>query len=207
MAGLITPDELGITLPHEHLLCDTSPWATISDEATKRRLFESPVSISILGQLRRDPYACKDNLKLLDIDLAIRELLHFRQAGGKSLVELTLEGIGRDPTALRRISLETGVNIIAGCGFYIDSSHPPLIRSMNVEQIAEEITKDITLGIGGSGIKAGIIGEIGTGWPITPNEENVLRAAAKAHHQTGAAINVHPFPYGEFSHPCSPHPS
>ena len=200
VTGSTAPSELGITLPHEHVLFDLTCWLTIPEEARKKDLVESPVSITNLGELRRDPTICRDNLKNLDVDLAIKELQYYKRAGGESLVDLTSEGMGRDPLALHEISLQTGIKIMAGCGFYLDAAHPQRIKSMNTEQIAEEIVNDLTQGIGGTRIKAGIIGEIGTGWPLTPNEEKVLRAAARAHHKTEATINVHPYPYGKFSH-------
>lgn len=156
--------------------------------------------MSILGELRRDPVSCRDNLKLCDIDLAMKELSYYKRAGGESVVDTTPEGAGRNPIGLRTISLETGIKIIAGCGFYTDSAQPPRVRSMTEDEIAEEIENDITDGMAGTEIKAGIIGEIGTGWPITLGEEKVLRGAARAHQRTKAAISVHPWPFGKFSH-------
>jgi len=200
VTGSMSSEELGITLPHEHLLFDLTAWLTTPEEATRRYLAESPVSITNLGEIRRDVFVCRDNVKNYDVDLAVEELLYYRRAGGKSLVDLTSIGLGRDPLALRRISFETGINIVGGCGFYLEASHPQRINSMNEDQIAEEIVTDLTRGMGQTDVKAGIIGEIGTGWPITPNEEKVLRGAARAHQKTKVTINVHPYPFGEFSH-------
>ena len=44
----------------------------------------------------------------------------------------------------------------------------------------------------GTGIKAGIIGEVGCTWPLTDNERKSLAAAAAAQRETGAAILIHP---------------
>jgi phosphotriesterase-related protein len=59
-------------------------------------------------------------------------------------------------------------------------------------EIIEEIIREITTGVGDTGVRAGIIGEIGCSVPFTDNERKVLRASAIAQQQTGAPINVHP---------------
>ena len=85
----------------------------------------------------------------------------------------------------------TGLNIIAGCGYYVDVSHPKDMPTRSVESLAEEMIADIKQGIAGTDVRAGIIGEIGTSQPVTDSEEKVLRAAAHAQKNTGAAISVH----------------
>ena len=65
----------------------------------------------------------------------------------------------------------------------------------SVEELAEQIITDLTVGIKNSGVRAGVIGELGTGKEIHPNEKKVLFAAAKAHHKTGAPIYVHIYPW------------
>ncbi len=60
------------------------------------------------------------------------------------------------------------------------------------QALAREIIDDLTEGVDGSGIKAGIIGEIGCSWPPTTNERKSLSAAAIAQQETGAAISIHP---------------
>jgi phosphotriesterase-related protein len=78
-----------------------------------------------------------------------------------------------------------------GCGYYVDLSHPTALGTMTKEEIEEEIVRDIQVGVGESGIRAGIIGELGCSWPITPNEVKVLHAGAAAQRRTGAAITIH----------------
>jgi phosphotriesterase-related protein len=103
-------------------------------------------------------------------------------------------GIGRDPQALKSISHETGLNIIMGSGYYVQTSHPPEVAEKSVRQIADQLTDEITSGTRRSDIKPGLIGEIGTSSPITPDEEKVLRAAGIAALRTGAPVMVHPHP-------------
>jgi phosphotriesterase-related protein len=200
VAGQVSDDELGVTLAHEHILWDLTCYWKLPEELTRRRLAEGRVSLENLGEVRMDALVCRDNLIQDDVDLAIDELFFYKRAGGKSIIDLTNVGMFRDPLALRAISMQTGLNIIAGCGFYVEKSHPARISSMSVDEITEEIVNDLTRGMQGTQVKAGIIGEIGTSWPITTNEEKVLRAAARAHKKTKAAINIHPFPFGKSSH-------
>ena len=68
------------------------------------------------------PSQNKDNFMLLDEDEAIKEAMHFKAAGGNSIVELTSIGLSRNPKALARISRKTGLNIIMGSGYYTEKS-------------------------------------------------------------------------------------
>ncbi|MFO7671325.1 MAG: hypothetical protein R6W31_16825, partial [Bacteroidales bacterium] len=126
---------------------------------------------------------------LTDVASAISELNYFKAAGGRTLVELSNIGIGRDPEGLKRISTATGINVIMGSGFYKDAWVPSAFKIKSTEELAQIIIGDIEDGI--NGIHAGIIGEIGISRPITPFEEKVVIAAARAQKATGVAVNFH----------------
>ena len=111
--------------------------------------------------------------------------------GGKTVVDPTNLGIGRDPSALQRISRRTGLNIVMGAGFYLEPSHPPYVKDMTVETIAEAIARDCGLSEDQPEVCAGIIGEIGISKDFTPAEEKVLRGAARASKLSGAPLSVH----------------
>jgi len=190
--GLINGQELGFTHPHEHLLIDMSVYFTEPSEASVRVLAHQLVTLETLGWIRYNTRYNIDCQCLNDESIAIEELMRFKLAGGKTLVELTSKGIGRDPLALARISRATGVNVVMGAGYYIAASHSPEIASMTEEQIAEELITDMRYGVGNTGVRAGIIGEIGCSWPLQDSEKKVLRASAMAQQETGVAINIHP---------------
>lgn len=190
--GVIEPEELGITLPHEHLVSDGSAWFTEQTKASDKDISHRPVSLDILWWIRYHLYQNLDDVLMRDEQEAIDEAMHFKIAGGNSIVEMSNIGLGRDPEALARISRATGLNIIMGSGYYIAASFGPEMDDKTEEQITEEIVRDITEGVDNSGIHAGLIGEIGTSWPITNNEMKSLRAAARAQKITGATLNVHP---------------
>ena len=92
------------------------------------------------------------------------------------------------------ISKATGLNIIMGTAYYIERSYTPEMKmdTRTEEDIAEEFIREITVGVGDTGIKAGILGENGISWPMRDGERKVLRAAGIAQQATGAAINIHP---------------
>jgi len=188
--GLISPEELGMTLPHEHCIVDISIWFQEPVNSSDKLMAHQPVSLDNLGWVRYNPISNVDNLRLLDEEMAISEILRYKQAEGKSIVDQTTIGLGRQPLALARISRVTGINIVMGAGFYVEKSMPAGLE-LSEEAMADEIIRDILEGEKNTGIRAGIIGELGMEWPAGDWERMSLRAAARAQRQTGAAISVH----------------
>ncbi len=139
----------------------------------------SPLSLENLAWVRFHPCLNEDNLRLDDEEMMVEESSRFKNAEGRTIVDATSIGIGRNPEALKRISTRTGLNIIVGSGYYVSTTHPRSMGSKSVDEIKNEIVKDIQEGIDGSGIRAGLIGEIGTTFPWGTNEEKSLQAAAE----------------------------
>ena len=190
--GLIDPQDLGLTMTHEHLLIDFSVMFNPTPDVTTQRMAHAPVSMENLGWIRQYCYSNLDNLLVLDEDTAIEEATLYQRHGGGAIVDATTIGIGRDPLALARISRGAGVHVVMGAGYYVDAAQPNQINQKDENDIFQEITKDIQIGVGNTGIKAGIIGEIGCTWPLMPNEIKVLKASARAQLETGASILIHP---------------
>jgi phosphotriesterase-related protein len=195
--GKLDADRLGVISPHEHVLIDIRNQFTPFAAASRRALSEEPVSLSNLDALSRNPYAVQDNLVLNDVAIAEQELLRFKRAGGDTVVDATSIGIGRDPEALLGISRGTGVNIIAGCGYYTADTHPTDMADKTVDRIRDEILADLTAGMDGTRIKAGVIGEIGTSAEILAGEHKTLLAAAEAQRETGVGVIVHTYPWSQ----------
>ena len=145
-----------------------------------------------LGWIRQNFSSNLDNLRLLDEDVARDEALLFKQAGGQTMVDPTSGGLSRDPEALARIARATGLNIVMGAGYYVQAAHPAGLAARSQEDITREIVADITTGVGSTGVRAGLIGEIGCTWPWTDDEKKVARAAVAAQRQTGAPLMIHP---------------
>jgi len=164
--GPIDPSALGFTLPHEH---------------TQIALWHIP-NRHDYWQLTRDEPAI------------LEELSAFREQGGSGLVDLTLPGVGRDPDWLARIARASGLHLVMGCGWYRGMHYPPeaLIDRRSVDELAEELVREIEDGLGEDRIRPGIIGEIGTDKPwLSAQEERVHRAVARAARRTGLAITTH----------------
>lgn len=107
-------------------------------------------------------------------------------------MEMSPRGMCRDPEGLAYVARATGVNIVMGCGYYVGISHPGDMDERTECQITDEIVGEIFEGADGTGVRPGIIGEIGCSAPLSPNEVKVLRAAAAAQCRTGAPMDVHP---------------
>lgn len=200
--GPVPAESLGVTLPHEHLLWrhpmvrdkvgEKGIFFVEPQESSERALAYQKVQLENRWWVAYNPQRSLDNLGLEDPELAIREVSHFKQAGGQTIVEMTTRYISRDPMALARISRATGINIIMGTGYYTASSHPPGMADKTEQEICDEIVREVQVGVDRTGIRAGMIGEIGCSYPLQADEQKVLRAAARAQQVTGAPLNIHP---------------
>ena len=164
--GPIDPAELAWVLPHEH---------------TAIALWHIPKRWDY-WELRRDE------------PVIVEELAAFHAAGGGTVVDLTLDGVGRDPAWLAGLARATGLHLVMGSGWYRGAHYPAeaLIDRRSVGALADDIVRDATDGVGETGIRSGIIGEIGTDKPwLSAQEERVFRAAARAARRTGLAITTH----------------
>lgn len=178
-------------LAHEHVFLDLRCWLA-ADDPRHERLRDQRVGPDNVELVRQNPFACPDNLVLDDMELAVRELGLLVEVSARPLVvDLTPDTIGRDPKRLAEVSARTGVDIITGCGPYIDASWPPSLHDASPGELADAMVRALT----DPDHPAGVIGEIGTGSPITPREQTALLAAAEAHRRTGAPVFVHLHPW------------
>ncbi|MCH8206566.1 MAG: aryldialkylphosphatase [Chloroflexi bacterium] len=191
--GPIAPDDLGTTIMHEHLFIALLKQKAPDENtpASELALWHQKLTLENLHLARvRKPIL--DNWVLSDENLAIDEAMEFRKLGGNTMVEVTSTGIHRDPVGLLRVSNATGLNIVMGGGWYQKLYHPANMDERTVEDMTEEIVRDITVGVGDTGIRSGIIGEVGIqGDPIESNEVKSIRASVRASRATGAAISFH----------------
>ena len=191
--GPIDPDRLGPTLMHEHLFIVFHKGVEPDHytPATDWCLWEQKLTIDKLD-LARSRKPIKDNWLLTDERTAIDEAMEFRYRGGGTIVDVTSIGIRRDPLAISRVSQATGLNVVMGAGWYQKLYHPANMDQRTVEDMTDEIVRDITVGVGDTGIRSGIIGEVGIeGAPITENEVKSIRASGRASRATGAPISFH----------------
>ena len=158
VTGEVTADRLGLVLPHEHIYLDGFTTALSPD------------------------------LILDDPTTAREELALFQKAGGTTIVELTIHGLNPDPVGLRAISQELGILIVAGTGFYWERFYPSWMQGMSVAALTRLLIGEIEKGIAGTDVRAGIIGEIGTGnRAISPAESSGQAPAVKTRRVTPCA--------------------
>lgn len=188
--GDVAAAELGHIQMHEHLLIDLWRGVPASTPASERHRYLEPLRLENYYWTRR--HHSRDDLRLTDATVAIEEVAAYRAAGGSTIVDVTSVGLGRDPRALAVISQATGVHIVMGCGYYYADYHPRAFGEDDVAVLTAEMVHDLTVGVDDTGIRAGIIGEIGLSWPPAPAELAVLSAAARAHIETDATISIHP---------------
>src|SRR2546429_601356 len=183
--GSIGAEEIGVTLPHEHLLIDFEVMFVEPTAPRDKERSREPVSLANLGWVRQNFNANLDNLRLTDEQVARDEILLFKDAGGRTVVDPTPRTLARDPLALARLARATGLNIVMGAGYYVAAAHPPDMSRRTVDDLTREIVADVTLGVGDTGVPSGLVGEIGCTWPWTDNEKTVMRAAAIGRPHTG----------------------
>lgn len=191
VTGPISAGEMGITLPHEHILLDYDWEGLWPDVSQRPDLVWEPVSITNLGVIRRNYMAVRDNANFEDIEEMSQDVSYFAAAGGGTICEMTTLGLRPNPVGLRKISQRTGVHIVAGTGFYTQVTLSRAQASMDLEAMRAMMVRDLTEGFAGTDVKAGVIGEVALSHPMGEIEERSLRAAARAHKETGAAICVH----------------
>jgi len=186
VTGDIPIAQLGITMCHEHLLVDQRS-VTFSEPEDRRdlKLARRPVTLDIFGWVQWNWTHNLDNLVLDDESIAIEETTAYKIAGGQTLVDCTLPGIGRDPDGLCRIAKATGINLIMGAGYYVEPTYPPDVRDMTEQAVTDEILADFRSGVG----------------PFGDDSRHAasLRAAGAAQAELDCGLTIHPG-----RHPDSP---
>lgn len=160
--GDINPESTKFNLPHEHLIT-FPPMRTRSDI----------------------------DYRLQSVEKVIEEVNNYKKAGGTILVDLTTDGYGRNVKALRKISKETGVHVVATTGYIMQSLFPNNAFNSTLDELVVLFSADITQGMDGTDIKAGWVKCGTSNDKMYPTEEKVMRAAARTHHQTGVSVTTH----------------
>lgn len=191
--GPVPGNALGITLPHEHLFNDLSNVLDAPSYGFSAGLIDTEVSASVAWSLRHDPYCCADNIADKPVESVLGEIETFQAVGGQTVVDATSSpGIGRNPQRLHEAAQRTGLNIIMGCGTYLEKFDGTTITARSIDQQASTITAELRHGVAESGLRPGIIGEIGVSPMFTDAERAALRAAALAQlEHPSVALMIH----------------
>lgn len=165
--GPIAPEEMGPTLPHEHVLVDFIGAAEVS----------------------RDRYDADEVFRI-----ALPHLRRIREQGIRTLIECTPAYLGRDPALLLRLAEASGLHLLTNAGSYgaNGGKHlPEHARSETADELAARWLREWREGIDGTGIRPGFI-KIGTdAGPLPEVNRKLVRAAARAHLHSGLTIAAH----------------
>lgn len=195
VTGVLRTEEVNRICPHEHLILDMTHEAVEPKTEAEKALFYGDIRMENLGLLRRNPYVVRTNLILDSIDDAVQEVKPIMDCGVNLLLDLTSVGLGRDVKKLKEISQKSGLNVACGCGLFVHDSRVEAYQDWSEEQIAEWMLKEIREGIGDTGIRPGVIGEIGTSEVLYPMERRALIAAARVSVETGLPVFIHTYPW------------
>ncbi|WP_440603440.1 phosphotriesterase family protein [Bacillus sp. GB_SG_008] len=133
-----------------------------------------------------------DDCNLNCFEETIQEFKELYQLGVRNIIDVTVRGMKRNPDYVRKVAEASGINIVQATGWYQDKFLPNYISELSIEQLAEIMIKEITVGIDETDIKARVIGEIGTSKEhMTDRERKVFEAAVIAHKETGVPITTH----------------
>ncbi|MGE3619219.1 MAG: phosphotriesterase [Acidimicrobiia bacterium] len=165
VTGDVEPEDLGWTMPHEHIV--------IGFDGTQ---LDSTLSL--------DWPAIEA--------AAAASLLRAKATGVRTIVDMTTIEMMRDADLLRRLSERTGVQIICCSGLFADEyGIPHYFRQLGEEEFTEIFVHEVEEGIGGTGVRAGVIKVATGGREVTPIEESIIRAAGVAAARTGVPVLTH----------------
>jgi phosphotriesterase-related protein len=125
----------------------------------------------------------------------VRELSDAKAGGVDTIIDLTTPDLGRDVAFVRDVATATGINIVVATGIWRDI--PRSFWERSLDRIADIFVREIEVGIGDTGIKAGVIKVANDAEGVTPEAERVLRGAARALKRTGCPISTHHWAPGE----------
>jgi phosphotriesterase-related protein len=160
--GPVDERELGTILSHEHVI------------------------VSMGADNRNYPWMFDRELTLQQ---AIAEVGAAKAGGVDAIIDLTTPDLGRDVEMVREVARATGVHIVAATGIWRDV--PRSFWERDLDAIAGIFVREIEVGIGDSGIKAGAIKVANDMGGVTPEGERILRGAARALKLTGCPISTH----------------
>ena len=165
--GPLDTSKLGTTLIHEHILSSSTGIPQNYPEVLDRGY----------------------------VSIIVRKLKEAKAGGIDTVVDATTLDLGRDVNVLAETSRRSGVNIICCTGWWTEK--PRFLSGVSVASLAKGFIREIREGIAGTDIKAGILKAASDKAGVLPEEEKVLRAVARAHHETGVPIMIHSYSPGQ----------
>ena len=194
VTGTVKSSELGVVLPYEHLLSDTSAYISPPVEASAREIYFSPINDQVLSYVRYYGLTNQNVLRMGSIETMVDELLLFKQWGGGAIVDSTSAYMGRDPVGLARISRAADIKIIMSTSCESAIPNGRYDGTIRYEDLVATMVAEIQQGVRGHGTRAGLI-IFDESYPYAVmhgHEMTPLRACVAAHKVTGAPLMVRP---------------
>jgi phosphotriesterase-related protein len=160
--GPIDTADLGFTLMHEHILI--ANWSM-------RQAFADWVDTDEV------------------IERATQELVSAKELGVRTVVDLTPINIGRDIRVIREVARRAELQVVAATGLYY--TEEPWLEAWPAEKLVEWLIRDLTDGIQGTDVKAGIVKCATNHAGVTPTNRKLLQVAARLHRESGVPISTH----------------
>lgn len=205
VSGDISPEQLGITLTHEHFSLNFDKFYCEPPTALSEYFNDGvneKIHLKNAGFVRQYPYGSKYNINFEDDDThraVLDDLKIFKKVGGGAIVENTTCGINRNLKLMYKAAKDLGLNIIAGTGHYLGMTQTPETLNMSVEQMVQLYTHEMLNGIDVQispteivKIKCGIVGEIGSAYPISDFEKRSILATAEVQSNLKYGVSFHP---------------
>lgn len=164
LLGPLHPEEMGIVAAREHILWGPESWGLAECTWLKiAKVFER----------------------------AFSDLLDFKLQGGGTFVDCSGIGWGRDIDVAVKLAAVTGVHIVASTGFWSGAGTPAHFRGMTTDELAALFTHELTVGMGHTRVKAGVLSVGSADAEPTDLERRIYHAAARAARKTGACVVTH----------------
>ncbi len=164
VTGTFPAADMALTLPHEHIMCDF-----IGADKVNRERYD-PVEV---------------------VQTMLPYVEEIRKLGVQTFIDCTPAYLARDPLVLKELSEKTGVRFITNAGFYKEPYLPKFVWEIPVEELAALWEREITEGIGDTGIRAGFVKIAVNPGPLIPVQRKIATAAAIVQKHTGVAVASH----------------
>ena len=171
VTGPVEASALGVTLPHEHVIFGYPG-------------YQGDVTLGAF-----------DHGAALAHCVGVAQTLRAR--GVQTVVDATPNECGRDPLFLREVAEASGLNIVCSSGYYYEGEGAPAYFKFRFslgdgdQEIYEMMLKEVTEGVGKTGIRAGVLKVASSRAAITRYESVFFRAAARVQRETGVPIITH----------------
>ncbi|EEB10015.1 conserved hypothetical protein [Pediculus humanus corporis] len=193
--GEVNPETVGNILTHEHMHIDYRKFF-IPPPNTIKDYFEGEINLKNIGFIQRYPYSNDSNLSFFTEDLknaVVDDLKIYKRLGGSLIVENTNHGINRNVEYLKYVSEQTGIHVVSGTGFYLESVQSNSTLNKNIEELCDVMIEDLIKGCPEmDDVKCGMIGEVASNYPISDFELRSIKATGIVQEELKCPVTFHP---------------